>query len=81
MVIKMMKISKDKRGWIRVVEAVTAVLLILGAVLVILDKGYIAKTDISEEIYKIENSILMEIQLNDSMRNEIREHKATSGSG
>jgi hypothetical protein len=64
-------IRSDKRGWIRIVEAFVAVLLIAGVVLVILDKGYIGKADISEEIYEEEDAILREIQLNDSLRGSI----------
>lgn len=60
---------KDKRGWIRIVEAFTAVLIIIGVVLVILDQGY-EREDPSERVYEIENAILKEIQLNDSLRNE-----------
>lgn len=65
------KIYKNKHGWIRVVEAFVAVLIILGLVLVILDGGYIKKDDPSEDIYTIENSILREVQNNDTLRQEI----------
>lgn len=62
---------KNREGWIRIVEAFVAVLLIAGFILVILDKGYLEKKDASEKIYEIENSILREIQLNDTLRNDI----------
>lgn len=62
---------KNKHGWIRVVEAFVAVLIITGLVLVLLDEGYIKKNDPSEEVYKLENSILRDIQNNDTIRQEI----------
>lgn len=63
-------IYNDKKGWIRIVEAFVAILLITGVVLIVLDKEYIRK-DTSKEIYEIENSILKEIQLDDSLRQDI----------
>jgi hypothetical protein len=67
----MKNIKKDKRGWIRIVEAFVAVLLIAGIILVILDKGYIGKSDISDEVYKEQEAMLREIQLNDSLRGAV----------
>ena len=61
----------NKKGWIKVVEAFTAVLIILGVVLVFLNKGVIQKEDISEKVYDAEHSILREIELNQSLRDEI----------
>ncbi len=62
---------QNKRGWIRIVEAFVAVLIIAGVILIILDKGYIKKEDPSEKIYEAENSILREIQNNNTIREEI----------
>jgi len=62
---------KNKGGWIRIVEAFVAVLLIAGVVLVVLDKGYIEREDPSEQIYEKENAILREIQTNNTLRDEI----------
>lgn len=67
----MRNIKNDKRAWIRIVEAFVAVLLVAGAILVILDKGYIGKTDISKEIYEKQDAMLREIQLNDTLRGNI----------
>ena len=64
---------KNRRGWIRIVEAFVAVLLITGVLLVIINEGYIGKKDISSKVYEIESSILREIQLNSSLRDEILE--------
>ncbi|MCX6746546.1 MAG: hypothetical protein NTU63_00225 [Candidatus Pacearchaeota archaeon] len=62
---------RDKKGWIRIVEAFVSILLITGVVLVVLNKGYIVKEDISERVYQAELSILRGIQTNDELRVEI----------
>lgn len=62
---------REKRGWVRIVEAAVAILIITGVVLVVLDKGYVPKEDLSNQIYFIEEGILREIQTNDSLREEI----------
>ena len=62
---------KQKRAWIKVVEAVVAVLIILGVILLILNRGSIQKEDVSEKVYKAEYLILREIELNESLREEI----------
>jgi len=59
---------KGKGGWIRVVEAFVAVLIITGVILVVYDKGYVGSDDKSEEIYRLESGILQEIQINDGLR-------------
>jgi len=69
--MKKRNITNAKRGWIRIVEAFVAILLITGVILVILDKGYIGKSDISKEVYTQQEAILREIQLNDTLRGKI----------
>jgi len=64
-------IIKNKRGWIKIVEAFVTILLVAGVLLIVINQGYIGKTDISSQIYDVEISILREIQLNDTLRNEI----------
>jgi len=68
----------NKRGWIRIVEAFVAVLLITGVVLIILNKGYVGK-DISEKVYESERAILREIEINDGYRQKIL--TASNGQG
>lgn len=63
-----MKIMKNRRGWIEIVEAFVAVLLIAGVILVVLNKGYLPKTDISGSVYETELSVLREIQTNSTLR-------------
>ncbi len=62
---------KNKSGLIRIIEAFTMILIITGILLTVLNKGYISKSDNSEKIYESEQAILREIQLNNSLRNEI----------
>ncbi len=64
---------KNKHGWIEIVEAFVAVLLITGVILIVLNKGYSEKEDISNEVYDVELSILREIQLDEALRVEILE--------
>jgi len=59
---------KNKKGWIRIVEAFIAILLITGAILIVLNKGYLKKTDVSSQMYDIEVAILREIELDDGLR-------------
>ena len=61
----------NKRGWIKIVEAIVAVLIILGALLLILNRGSIPKEDISEKVYKAEYLVLREIELNEMLRAEV----------
>jgi hypothetical protein len=64
-------ILKNKGGWIEIFEAVVAVLLVTGFILVIMNKGYLQKSDISEKVYQSEVSILREIETNDTLRTAI----------
>lgn len=60
-----------KNGWVRIVEAFVAILIITGIVLMTLDKDYIKKEDPSPKIYAVENSILENIQNNQTLRDKV----------
>jgi hypothetical protein len=62
---------KNKHGWIEIVEAFVAVLLIAGVILIILNRDSSPKTDLSDSIYETELSILREIQTNTTFRTGI----------
>lgn len=62
---------KSRRGWIRIFEAVIAVLLITSVLLVVIGQDSVKKDEDSLKIYKIEISILREIQLNSTLRGDI----------
>jgi hypothetical protein len=66
-------VRKNKKGWIKIVEAVIALLLIAGVLLVVINKGYIGRNDVSKKVYDIQLSILREIELNSELRNAILE--------
>ena len=61
----------NKRGWIKIVEAFIAILLVAGVLLFVINKGYIGKADISDKVYDAEISILREIELDDNLRSQI----------
>ena len=63
--------TKNKRGWIRIVEAFIAILLVSGVVLIIVNQGQVKQQDLSARIYSAQLSVLREIQLNDTARSEI----------
>ena len=72
------KIEKEKRGWIRIVEAMIAIILIAAVVLIAISQSQRLNPDISEKVYTAENSMLTQVQLNSSARAEILN---VSGSG
>jgi len=61
----------NKRGWIKIVEAFIAVLLIAGVLLVVINKGYIGRTDISEQVYQTQLAVLREIELDSQLRTAV----------
>lgn len=61
---------KNKNGWVKVLEVFFSIMLIMGVIIFLLNKGY-TPDEISEEMSEMEISILRSIQLNDSMREVI----------
>ncbi len=62
---------KNKRGWIRIIEAFAAILIIAGVVILIVGNISIKKQDTSSAITDSESAILNAIQLNDTLRAEV----------
>ena len=62
---------KNKRGWIRIVEALVAILLIAGFLILIIDNQENGGKDISDKVYMAENAILREVQSNNTYREYI----------
>jgi len=60
-----------KKGWIRIFEAVLAVLLIAAVLLIVINQGYIGKKDISEKVHTDQLAVLREIELDDELRTAI----------
>lgn len=66
----MFKIMRRKKGWIRIVEAFSTILIITGILLIALNRGP-APDETAQRIYDREYFILREIQLDDSLRTNI----------
>ncbi len=64
---------KKKRGWIRIVEAFVAILLLAGILLMMVGEGYIGKKDNSKEIYNAQVAVLRDVQVEESLREDMLE--------
>ncbi|MFC1666210.1 hypothetical protein ACFLZF_00670 [Nanoarchaeota archaeon] len=62
----------NNRGWIRIVEAFFAILLVAGTFLIAVNQGYVGQEN-TPEIYNSQLSVLREIQLDDTLREKILE--------
>mgnify|MGYP001580655145 CR=1 FL=1 len=60
-----------KKGWIRMGEAFTAIMLITGVLLIIFNKGGSQEEIPSKKIFEQEQGILRYIELNNSLREDI----------
>ncbi len=63
--------NKNKRGWIRMIEVFAAILIVSGIILIVIGQNRDEEGSISSKIYSAEISILREIQLNNTIRDEI----------
>jgi len=61
----------NKKAWVKIVEAFFAILLIATALMTIIQTEKIKKTEDSSNIYNEESAILSDIELNQTLRNEI----------
>jgi hypothetical protein len=66
-----MGIVNNKRGWLEIVEAFVAVLLVATVLLIILNKGYFKTGDTSQQVYNVEVSIIREIQTDSVLRGSV----------
>jgi hypothetical protein len=76
MVIKVISRSQ-KKGWIRIFEAVVAIFLIAIVVLIIVSSGAIKNGKFSVEAYNAEVFILRGVELNNTLRQEITDTGAS----
>ena len=60
---------RNKRGWIRIMEAVTAI-LIMASVLIVLYTNNVPEVDYSGYVYNLQIGILIDIAQDDILRNE-----------
>lgn len=70
MVINSYMKTCNKKGWLRIVEAVMAILIVFGAVLYITSKQTY-KPDITDDVYKKADDILNVISKNESLRSYV----------
>ncbi|MEM3405756.1 MAG: hypothetical protein QW117_02145 [Candidatus Pacearchaeota archaeon] len=68
-----MRISKNKKGWVRIIEAFIAVLLIFSLLFFLYVKN-VNRADISDEIYSLQKALLLEISNNEELRKEVLEN-------
>ncbi len=61
---------KNKRAWIRIAESVFAILILVGVLLLLVNKNA-ERTDLSETIYDLQISVLGDIAKNYAMRVEV----------
>ena len=61
----------NKKGIIRVLESILAVLILLGVVITLISQQQTTKTDVTGNIYSIQNQILLEISENNSLRTAV----------
>lgn len=66
----MIKLMKYKHGWIRIVEAFIAIMMIFAALLIIISRQS-QQDDYKEEIIKLQDSIISQISQDDNLRSEI----------
>jgi hypothetical protein len=62
---------KNKRGWIEILEAFFAIMLVAVFLIIVLNNSNKEGDDFAYEVYQIQISILREIQINDTMREDI----------
>ena len=62
---------RNKKGWIKIVEAFIAIMLVTIIFLIVLNKGFENKDDDFSRIHEAEIVILREIQLDDELRSDI----------
>ncbi len=61
----------NKRGWIKIIEAFIAILLITGVVLVVISRENIMNVDLYSEIYESQLITLRDIQMNSTLRQDV----------
>ena len=64
---------KNKRGWIKIVEAFISILIIISVVLIVYDGGSTKTEDLSSQVYPIERAILKEVEFDSNLRESILE--------
>jgi len=66
MVVKM---SRNNGGWIRILEATIAIMIVAGVLLVVASRSPVNKEDLSDEVYQLQREVLNDILLKPELRN------------
>ena len=61
----------NKKGWIRIVEAFVALLLVSGVILIVLSDDSLGNEDRSSKIHDAELAVLRDIQVDETLREDI----------
>lgn len=62
----------NKKGWVEIIEAFIAILLIVGVLLIVISRNSSSSNqDISTRVYNSEITIIRAIELNDSLRDKV----------
>ena len=69
---------RNKKAWLRIIEAFIAILIVASVLLFTITKA--PKPDRTEEIHKMQRSILEQVASNDALREEIIKNDATNTS-
>jgi hypothetical protein len=64
---------RNKRGWLRIFEAILGIMILAGAILFFYSKN-IDKADSSDYIYQLQLSVLNEIELNNTLRQNVLDY-------
>ena len=68
---------KNKKGFIRIIEAIFAILVIMSAALILVSNS-VQTSDISEEVHEKQRYILEVIANNEAMREQILAHRSAT---
>ncbi len=71
------KITKDKRAWLKILEVFIAITLVFSVAIIVYSRTT-KETETGTEIKRIERVILQEISRNDEMRTAVLENDNTS---
>lgn len=63
-------VIKNKNGWVKVLEVFVSILLVMGVIFFVLNRGSVY-SESSRDVYEMEISILKIIQLNETFRGNV----------
>ena len=67
--MKKSNLMSDRKGWVRILEAAVAIMLIFGFMLYL--RAKVEQKSVSDQMYEMTHRVLSEISANETLRNEI----------